>query len=165
MLKFCKKSSHVFGCWNSAKIHKFLGAIILQNTFSSTSYVVNNFSFFHSFYFFLAYFLLSSFPFTLSLGHWLSQLCWPLHMAELVLTWCCGCMAYFFWLFLVVNNPFTQRKDSYSTSPIDGASLQFRIPVTFFEEWGVRLNEKLICAWKTISLLLLEAGFELGSPL
>ena len=46
---------------------------------------------------------------------------------------------------LVVFNPFVLRKDSYSSSPIDGALFDFRIPVTYFEESGSCFMQKFAC--------------------
>ena len=60
---------------------------------------------------------------------------------DLVLCDISACVTHFIRLFNVVNNPFKQRKDSYSLSPIDGASFNSRIPRTYFEESGSRLMQ------------------------
>ena len=85
-----------------------------------------------------SYFLLSSLPS-------LPQLCKPLlYGRELVLHDISACWTNFFRLLVVVNNPFTQRKDSYSWSPINGALFNFRFPVTYFEKFGSRFMQKFV---------------------
>ena len=61
---------------------------------------------------------------------------------ELVLRDISACRTNFFILFVVVHNPFTQRKDSCSSSPIDGTLFNFRIQVTYFKESGSCLMQK-----------------------
>ena len=85
-----------------------------------------------------SYFLLSSLP-SLSFGALTATAAstspvWQ----ELVLRDIHACWNNFFRLLVVVDNPFTQRKDSYSWCSIDGALFNFRVPVAYFEESGLR---------------------------
>ena len=75
-----------------------------------------------------------------------------------------ACQTNFFRLLVVVNNPFTHRKDSYSLSPIDVAFFQFQNSSDIVLKNRVSLYGK-ICARKTLDVFLLVARFELGSPL
>ena len=92
---------------------------------------------------FLLFFLLQSITFFHLFLHpslpwaWISQLGQPLCMAGTSFMWSLAYWANFFRLFAVVYNPSTQRKDSYSSLPVDGA---LSIPVTFFEELVACLN-------------------------
>ena len=81
---------------------------------------------------------------------------------ELVLREISAFVTHFFRLFDVVNNPFTQRKDSYSLSPIDGDS--FNSSDIYW--WiGFVHTVKLIRTQTTLGVLLLEAGLERRSLL
>ena len=69
-----------------------------------------------------------------------------------------ACMAHFFKLLNVVNNPFSQRKESYSLLPVDGA---LSIPVTYYFEESVSCLNAYVWenSWRPFAV------FELGSPL
>ena len=99
----------------------------------NTIYVILNWSCYIAFYFFFLPF--SSFHLFLHtlLELWLPQLHQPLLYG--------GNSCYMTQLLVVVNNPFTQRKDSYSSSPIDDTLFNSRISVTYFKELGLRLMQ------------------------
>ena len=70
----------------------------------------------------------------------------------------------FFILLVVVNNPLTQRKDSYSLSPIDGTFVQFQISNDIFWRIGSSFVQKVLRK-KLLASFFLDAAFELGSPI
>ena len=108
-----------------------------------------------SYIFFNYIFSFSSFQLFLHplLGLLLSQLRQPLLYWELVLPDISACRTNFFILLVAVNNPFTQRKDSHSLSPINGALFNSRISVTYFEESGSHLikNSHAKNSWRPVA--------------
>ena len=101
--------------------------------------------------------------FTLSLGHWLSQLCRPVSMA--------GNSAYvmsclhgpILQVMMFLTFSFRERKLQFVSNRWCLAQIQKSRDI--FQRIGVMLDAKLIRAWKTLGLILLEAGFELRSQL
>ena len=92
-------------------------------------------------------------PFVLRL--WLPQLRQPLLYCG---NYCLGdinaCRVNIFRLFVVVNNPFTPRKDSYSLLPVDGT---LSILLEFFEESVLGFMQNCY-VWKTLGVLLLDSN-------
>ena len=104
--------------------------------------------FYFLFFYFLnllpPYFLLSSL-----LGLHRHNVDLPLRMAGLMLCDLIACLAKFCQVKVGIN-PFTQRKDSYSLSPVDSAHFQRH----YFEELKLHMNAKIILlhvknSWRT----------------
>ena len=83
----------------------------------------------------------------------------PLRMARFLLRDVIARVTHFFRLFVVVINPFSQRKDSYSSLPVDGP---LSIPVKYLKEsvsWLMRIISRVKNSWRPF------VGLELGFPL